>query len=137
MVRPSVRDVKTFAGVRTSSLRSASPAARCTASQGLRAHVAPVCDVKAYSNPLWKNTARRPRPLPDIEAIELVERFFEVGRVIVGTNHPIGIFLAGCRECLASWEVHAAHRSTAGVVRLTRNEAVEEFCRRGQNEDVR
>src|SRR5262249_51202846 len=48
--------------------------------------------------------------LPDIEAMELVERFFEVGRVIVGTSNPLGIFLAGCRECLADWEVHATSR---------------------------
>jgi hypothetical protein len=45
--------------------------------------------------------------MPDIEAMELVERFFELGRRVVGTDHPIGIFLAGCRECLADWEVHA------------------------------
>jgi hypothetical protein len=79
--------------------------------------------------------------LPDIEAMELVERFFEVGRVIVGTDHPIGIFLAGCRECLASWEVHAAtrrtHRAPDGAVGLTRDEEIEQFCPRGQNEEVR
>lgn len=45
--------------------------------------------------------------MPDIEAMELVERFFEVGAQVVGTEHSIGIFLAGCRECLADWEVHA------------------------------
>jgi hypothetical protein len=71
----------------------------------------------------------------------LVERFFEVGRVIVGTDHPIGIFLAGCRECLASWEVHAAtrrtHRAPDGAVGLTRDEEIEQFCPRGQNEEVR
>src|SRR5262249_45143985 len=49
--------------------------------------------------------------LPDIEAMELVERFFEVGRLIVGTSNPLGIFLAGCRECLADWEVHAIRRA--------------------------
>jgi hypothetical protein len=38
--------------------------------------------------------------MPDIEAMELVDRFFEVGAEVVGTPHPIGIFLAGCRECL-------------------------------------
>ena len=38
--------------------------------------------------------------MPDIEAMELVDRFFEVGAEAVGTPHPIGIFLAGCRECL-------------------------------------
>ncbi len=46
--------------------------------------------------------------MPDIEAMELVERFFEVGTKVVGTPHPIAIFLAGCRECLAEWEVQAA-----------------------------
>ena len=46
--------------------------------------------------------------MPDIEAMEVVEHFFEVGAGVVGTDHPIGIFLAGCRECLADWEVHAA-----------------------------
>jgi hypothetical protein len=49
--------------------------------------------------------------MPDIEAMELVEQFFEVGRRVVGTDHPIGIFLAGCRECLADWEVHAQRRA--------------------------
>jgi len=47
--------------------------------------------------------------LPDIEAMELVERFFEIGAKVAGTPHPIAIFLAGCRECLAEWEVQAAH----------------------------
>jgi len=51
--------------------------------------------------------------MPDIEAMELVERFFELGRRVVGTDHPIAIFLAGCRECLADWEVHAHVRSQA------------------------
>ncbi len=46
--------------------------------------------------------------MPDIEAMELVERFFEVGATVVGTDHPVAIFLAGCRECLAEWEVQAA-----------------------------
>ncbi len=46
--------------------------------------------------------------MPDIEAMEVVERFFEVGARVVETRHPVGIFLAGCRECLAEWEVQAA-----------------------------
>jgi hypothetical protein len=46
--------------------------------------------------------------LPDIEAMEVVERFFEVGATVVGTPNPVGIFLAGCRECLAEWEVQVA-----------------------------
>jgi hypothetical protein len=37
----------------------------------------------------------------DIDRMELVERFFALGRRVVGMDHPIGIFLAGCRECLA------------------------------------
>jgi hypothetical protein len=46
--------------------------------------------------------------MPDIEAIELVEHFFEVGRRAVGSPNPIAIFLAGCRECLPEWELQAA-----------------------------
>src|SRR5438132_10801300 len=56
--------------------------------------------------------------MPDIEAMELVERFFELGERVVGTDHPVGIFLAGCRECLADWEVHTgAHSRGNGVTR--------------------
>jgi hypothetical protein len=63
--------------------------------------------------------------MPDIEAMELVERFFTLGRRVVGTDHPIGIFLAGCRECLADWEVHAESRTEARAIAastLVRNE---------------
>jgi hypothetical protein len=63
--------------------------------------------------------------MPDIEAMELVERFFELGRRVVGTDHPIGIFLAGCRECLADWEVYAQSHAEArppGASVLARNE---------------
>jgi hypothetical protein len=49
--------------------------------------------------------------MPDIEAMELVDRFFEIGAEVVGTPHPIGIFLAGCRECLSEWEVQASRWS--------------------------
>jgi len=49
--------------------------------------------------------------MPDIEAMELVERFFHLGKRIVGSPNPIAIFLAGCRECLTEWEVQAAKRS--------------------------
>ncbi len=49
--------------------------------------------------------------MPDIEAMELVDRFFEVGTEVVGTPHPIGIFLAGCRECLGEWELQASRWS--------------------------
>jgi hypothetical protein len=45
--------------------------------------------------------------MPDIEAMELAERFFEIGAKVVGTPHPVAIFLAGCQECLAEWEVLA------------------------------
>lgn len=48
--------------------------------------------------------------MPDIEAMELVERFFAIGAKVVGTPHPVGIFLAGCRESLAEWEIQAAQR---------------------------
>jgi hypothetical protein len=46
--------------------------------------------------------------MPDIEAMELVDRFFEIGAEVVGTPHPIGIFLAGCRECLGEGELLAS-----------------------------
>jgi hypothetical protein len=46
--------------------------------------------------------------MPDIDAMEVVERFFAVGTKVVGTAHPVAIFLAGCRECLAEWEVQNA-----------------------------
>ena len=49
--------------------------------------------------------------MPDIEAIELVDRVFEIGAEVVGTPHPIGIFLAGCRECLGEWELQASQWS--------------------------
>jgi hypothetical protein len=47
--------------------------------------------------------------MPDIDAMEVVERFFAIGTKVVGSRNPVAIFLAGCRECLADWEVHAAH----------------------------
>jgi len=56
--------------------------------------------------------------MPDIEAMELVERFFEVGTLIVGTDHAVAIFLAGCREALSEWEAQA----TEVVRRLTQTE---------------
>ena len=45
--------------------------------------------------------------MPDIEAMELVEHFFAIGRRVVGSSNPIAIFLAGCRECLPDWELQA------------------------------
>jgi hypothetical protein len=48
--------------------------------------------------------------MPDIEAMELVDRFFRLGRRIVGSDHAVAIFLAGCRECIAEWEVQVSSR---------------------------
>ena len=42
---------------------SASAAARCTASHGLRAHALPASGVSECSKPLRKNIARQPQPL--------------------------------------------------------------------------
>src|SRR5262249_59259157 len=56
--------------------------------------------------------------MPDIEAMELVDRFFEVGTLTVGTDHAVAIFLAGCREALSEWEAQA----TEVVRRLTQTE---------------
>ncbi len=69
--------------------------------------------------------------MPDIEAMELVDRFFEVGAEVVGTPHPIGIFLAGCRECLGEWEVQATRwsRPTRAPDRIP---AERSGCPRGQ-----
>jgi hypothetical protein len=71
--------------------------------------------------------------MPDIEAMELVDRFFEVGAEVVGTPHPIGIFLAGCRECLGEWELQASrwsHPSSRGARdALALDQTV---CRHGQ-----
>src|SRR5215467_8861456 len=66
--------------------------------------------------------------MPDIEAMELVERFFEVGKRVVSSPNPIAIFLAGCRECLPEWELQAARRT-----RNIDTEERSEFCPRGQN----
>ena len=82
--------------------------------------------------------------MPDIEAMEVVERFFEVGTHVVGTDHPVGIFLAGCRECLADWEVHAEawrkkrtnipeHSDGAHGGNGEPELSHPEFCPRGQN----
>ena len=59
--------------------------------------------------------------MPDIEAMEVVERFFELGARVTGTGHPIAIFLAGCRECLAEWEVQSARGGVVdmGAMRLS------------------
>ncbi len=51
--------------------------------------------------------------MPDIEAMEVVERFFYLGKRVVGSPNPIAIFLAGCCECLPEWELQTAKRSPA------------------------
>src|SRR5262249_37158423 len=69
--------------------------------------------------------------LPDIEAMELVERFFELGKRVVGSPNPVAIFLAGCRECLTEWELQAANH--------LRRAAFEEnpgICLRGQTREM-
>jgi hypothetical protein len=76
--------------------------------------------------------------MPDIEAMELVERFFEIGAKVVGSPHPVAIFLAGCRECLPEWEIQVAGRVRA--LRGRRDDyslgEVSDFCPRGQNRSV-
>jgi len=72
--------------------------------------------------------------MPDIEAMELVERFFAIGAKVVGSPNPVAIFLAGCRECLPDWEIQVAGRVRA---RRRRDDdslkEVPDFCPRGQN----
>ncbi len=75
--------------------------------------------------------------MPDIEAMELADRFFEVGAEVVGTPHPVGIFLAGCRECLGEWEVQVTRwsrpRESSASETIVLDEAV---CPRGQNAEA-
>jgi hypothetical protein len=85
--------------------------------------------------------------MPDIDAMEVVERFFALGARVVGTGHPVAIFLAGCRECLAEWEVQAEMQQRRPAASSTEGDAdhrelrVIEFgtpraprvCPRGQN----
>jgi hypothetical protein len=68
--------------------------------------------------------------MPDIEAMELVERFFEIGAKVVGSPNTVAIFLAGCRECLPEWEIQAAGR---GRALRERHEEIPNFCAREQN----
>ena len=58
--------------------------------------------------------------MPDIEAMAVVERFFELGARVVETGHPVAIFLAGCRECLAEWEVQIARARRPGFAGMRR-----------------
>ncbi|HKX05618.1 MAG TPA: hypothetical protein VJX71_24205 [Methylomirabilota bacterium] len=66
--------------------------------------------------------------MPDIEAMEVVERFFHLGKRVVGSPNPIAIFLAGCRECLPEWEVQAA-----GPRRASPAVSDSSVCPQGQN----
>ena len=71
--------------------------------------------------------------MPDIEAMELVDRFFEVGAEVVGTPHPIGIFLAGCRECLGEWELQASQWARSAPGRASDPIALDQIvCPHGQ-----
>jgi hypothetical protein len=69
--------------------------------------------------------------LPDIEAMELVERFFELGKRVVGSPNPVAIFLAGCRECLPEWELQAAKPLLRAAI-----EQSSRFCPRGQSREM-
>jgi hypothetical protein len=73
--------------------------------------------------------------MPDIEAMELVERFFEIGAKVVGSPHSVAIFLAGCRECLPEWEIQFTGRARAhrGCHDNDPIEKILDFCPRGQN----
>src|SRR5262245_33176152 len=53
--------------------------------------------------------------MPDIEALQLVERFFAIGARVVGSSPPVAIFLAGCRECLPEWEIHCPRGQNFGL----------------------
>jgi len=64
--------------------------------------------------------------MPDIEAMELVEHFFTLGKRVVGSPNPIAIFLAGCRECLPEWELQAAKPRQATV-------SASRVCPKGQS----
>jgi hypothetical protein len=69
--------------------------------------------------------------MPDIEAMELVERFFELGKRVVGSPDAVAIFLSGCRECLNEWEIQAA-RPSPRVAREQRPG----LCPQGQNPEA-
>jgi len=74
--------------------------------------------------------------MPDIEAMDLVTRFFEVGARVASTDDAVGIFLAGCRECLADWEVHAAARHTARDFAHVGRSGGSAVCPRGQTDQA-
>ena len=50
--------------------------------------------------------------MPDIEAMELVDRVFEIGAEVVGTPYPIGIFLAAAGSVSES----GSSRPASGLV---------------------
>jgi hypothetical protein len=74
--------------------------------------------------------------MPDIEAMELVIRFFEVGARVADTDNAVGIFLAGCRECLADWEVHAAARRVPRDFAHVGKSGESAVCPRGQTDQA-
>ncbi len=66
------------------------------------------------------------------EAMELVERFFEIGAK--ASPRPVAIFLAGCRECLPEWEIQVAGWPRARADHDCDAEGSDaEFCPRGQS----
>jgi len=74
--------------------------------------------------------------MPDIEAMELVTRFFDVGARVASTDKAVGIFLAGCRECLADWEVHAAARRALRDFAHVGKSGEFPVCPRGQTDQA-
>ncbi len=55
--------------------------------------------------------------MPDIDAMELVERFFEVGARVVGTENPVAIFLAGAGVAGGLGGARRGARADAGARR--------------------
>lgn len=45
--------------------------------------------------------------MPDAEARTLAERFFRVGKRVTENPNAVRVFLAGCQECLGTWEPSA------------------------------
>src|SRR5438270_756618 len=112
--------------------------------QALRARVEPdrvlACELawEVHCHGYWSQVRRAVLgAMPDIEAMELVERFFEVGAQVVESPNPVGIFLAGCRECLPEWELQATGRRRAyrHPGESDTDHRPTEFCPRGQNRE--
>jgi hypothetical protein len=74
--------------------------------------------------------------MPDIDGMAVVERFFAIGAEVVGSPHPVAIFLAGCRECLAEWEGQAA-RGRPYPPGPPSEQSTQPVCPRGQDEPAR